>query len=546
MPAKTLWRFLVPTALMLLIQAAPLQGQVVQDPPFGRPDAVVDLASSEGVQLIKGQWRYHDVNIVDADSRAVGSDLKPSGAPIKTYDYTPHAGPADFDDSHWEKIDPITLDQRRSTAKVCFNWYRINVTIPEKVGTLSTAGSTVAFEIVIDDYAEVWVNGKMPRVLGQLGGPVIKGFNAPNRVILTRNAQPGQQIQLAVFGINGPISFSPQNFIWIKSATLDFYKSPKVALSETVPQVIRKDPALDEILPADAKIEKLAGGFLFTEGPIWVPRNDDTDGYLLFSDPNNNLIYRWTPDGQLSIFMTKSGYRGMDIGEYGQPGSNGLTLDRQGRLTINQHGNRRVVRMEKNGQFTVLADRYQGKRLNSPNDLVYKSDGALYFTDPPFGLPKFFDDRRKELSFSGVYRVSPDGKDIKLLTTDLTGPNGLAFSPDEKYFYVDDWDTSKKIIMRYEVNADGTLSNGKMFFDMTAAEGEDALDGLKVDQKGNVYASGPGGLWIISPEGKHLGTIVGPEHPHNFAWGDDDGKTLYLCAQTGLYRFRLNIAGIRP
>ena len=546
MPAKTLWRFLVPTALMLLIQAAPLQGQVVQDPPFGRPDAVVDLASSEGVQLIKGQWRYHDVNIVDADSRAVGSDLKPSGAPIKTYDYTPHAGPADFDDSHWEKIDPITLDQRRSTAKVCFNWYRINVTIPEKVGTLSTAGSTVAFEIVIDDYAEVWVNGKMPRVLGQLGGPVIKGFNAPNRVILTRNAQPGQQIQLAVFGINGPISFSPQNFIWIKSATLDFYKSPKVALSETVPQVIRKDPALDEILPADAKIEKLAGGFLFTEGPIWVPRNDDTDGYLLFSDPNNNLIYRWTPDGQLSIFMTKSGYRGMDIGEYGQPGSNGLTLDRQGRLTINQHGNRRVVRMEKNGQFTVLADRYQGKRLNSPNDLVYKSDGALFFTDPPFGLPKFFDDRRKELSFSGVYRVSPDGKDIKLLTTDLTGPNGLAFSPDEKYFYVDDWDTSKKIIMRYEVNADGTLSNGKMFFDMTAAEGEDALDGLKVDQKGNVYASGPGGLWIISPEGKHLGTIVGPEHPHNFAWGDDDGKTLYLCAQTGLYRFRLNIAGIRP
>ncbi|MBI3474782.1 MAG: SMP-30/gluconolactonase/LRE family protein [Acidobacteria bacterium] len=546
MPSKTLSRFLVPTALVLLLQAAPLLGQVVQDPPSGRPDAIVDLASREGVELIKGQWRYHGVNIVDADSRAVGPDLKPSGAPIKTYDYTPHAGPADFDDSQWEKIDPITLDQRRSTAKVCFNWYRINVTIPEKVGNVSTAGSTVVFEIVIDDYAEVWVSGNMPRVLGQLGGPVIKGFNAPNRVILTRNAQPGQQIQLAVFGINGPISFSPQNFIWIKSATLDFYKSPKVVVSETAPQIIRKDPAFDEILPADAKIEKLAGGFLFTEGPIWVPRADDTDGYLLFSDPNNNLIYRWTQDGQLSIFMTKSGYRGMDIGEYGQPGSNGLTLDKQGRLTINQHGNRRVVRMEKNGQLTVLADHYQGKRLNSPNDLVYKSDGALYFTDPPFGLPKSFDDPRKELPFSGVYRVSPDGKDITLLTTDLTGPNGLAFSPDEKYLYVDDWATAKKIIMRYEINADGTIANGKVFFDMTAAEGEDALDGLKVDQKGNIYASGPGGLWIISPEGKHLGTIIGPEHAHNFAWGDDDSKTLYLCAKTGLYRVRLNIAGIRP
>jgi gluconolactonase len=401
------------TLFSFLLASVMATGQVVQDPPFGRPNAVIDLASREGAQLVKGQWRYHDVRIVDAESRSVGPDLRPSGNEIiKTYNYTPHAGARDFDDSQWEAIDASTLDQRRSTAKVCFNWYRINVTIPEKVGNFTTAGSTVAFEIVIDDYAEIWVDGTMPRVLGQLGGPVIKGFNAPNRVILTRNAQPGQKVQLAVFGINGPISFSPQNFIWIKSATLDFYKSPKVAISETAAHIMRKDPALDEIVPVDAKIEKLAGGFLFTEGPIWVPHTEDTDGYLLFSDPNNNLIYRWTQDGQLSIFMTKSGYRGMDIGEYSQPGSNGLTLDKQGRLTINQHGNRRVVRMEKNGELTVLADRYEGKRLNSPNDLVYKSDGALYLTDPPFGLPKLFDDPRKELPYSGVFRVSPDGKNI--------------------------------------------------------------------------------------------------------------------------------------
>src|SRR5438874_7982190 len=527
----------------LLFWFAPLTltAQVVQDPPFGRPDAVVDLAARDSVQLVKGQWRYHNVKIVDADSRAVGPDLKPSGVRIKTYDYAPHAGAADFDDSQWEAIDATTLDQRRSTAKVCFNWYRINVTIPEKIANVSTAGSTVAFEIVIDDYAEVWVNGKMPRVLGQLGGPVIKGFNAPNRVIITRNAQPGQHIQLAVFGINGPISFSPQNFIWIKSATLDFYKSPKVAIGETPAQIIRKDPSLDEIVPLGAKIEKLAGGFLFTEGPIWVPRSDESDGYLLFSDPNNNVIYRWTQDGQLSIFRTKSGYSGMDIAEYGQPGSNGLTLDRQGRLTINQHGNRRVVRLEKNGQLTVLADHYQGKRLNSPNDLVYKSDGSLYFTDPPFGLPKFFEDPRKELSYSGVFCLI--NGELKLVSKDLTGPNGLAFSPDEKYLYVDNWDEKRKVIMRYDVHPDGTLSDGQVFLDATNEPGEDASDGMKIDAKGNLYLSGPGGLWIVSPEGKHIGTIVGPEHPHNLAWGGEDRKTLYLAAQTGLYRLTINIPG---
>ena len=519
--------------------------QVVQDPPFGKPDAVVDLATDEGVRLVRGTWRYHDVSIVPADSRAVGPDLKPSGAPIKTLDYEPHAGGLEFDDTQWEQIKPTSLDQRRSTGKVCFNWYRINISIPEKVGNLSTAGSTVAFEVVVDDYAEVWVDGKLPRVLGQPGGPAVKGFNAPNRVIVTRNAQPGQHIQLAVFGINGPISHSPENFIWIKSATLDFYKSPRIVLSVTNPQITRNDPGLDRLVPADAKIEKLAGGFQFTEGPIWIPKSAESDGYLLFSDPNNNVIYRWTQDGQVSIYMTKSGYRGIDIGEYGQPGSNGLTLDSQGRLTINQHGNRRVIRMEKNGQLTVLADRYEGKHLNSPNDLVYKSDGALYFTDPPFGLPKFFDDPRKELPYSGVFRVSSEG-DVRLVSTDLKGPNGIAFSPDEKYLYVDNWDPEKKVVMRYTVQSDGTLTNGEVFFDMTSAPGEDALDGMKVDVEGNLYVSGPGGVWILSPEGKHLGTISGPEHPHNFAWGDDDGKALYLCAQTGLYRIRLNVAGVRP
>ena len=538
---KTTWIAVALTILTLAPQGAAAQVTAAQEPPYGPPDVLIDLRTADGARLVKGQWRYSDTKIIEADFRGPGPDLKPSGKPIKTYDYTPHAGGADFDDSGWEVLDPTTLDTRRSTGRLCFNWYRIRITIPEKVANFDPTGSTAVVEIVIDDYAEVWVDGKLPRVLGQSGGPMIKGFNAPNRVIVGRNVRPGQQIQIAVFGVNGPISASPENFIWVKSATLEFYKPGRGnGIQPVETQIIRKDPALDEILTPGTKIEKLAGGFLFTEGPVWVRDG----GHLLFSDPNNNLIYRWTPDGQVSVYRTKSGYTGMDIGEYGQPGSNGLTLDREGRLTINEHGNRRVARLEKNGQLTVLADRYEGKRLNSPNDLVYKSDGSLYFTDPPFGLPKFFNDPRKELPYSGVYRVFKDK--VQLLTTELSGPNGLAFSPDEKYFYVTNWDEKRKIIMRYEVNPDGTLSNGQVFFDMTSTPGEDALDGMKIDQKGNLYVSGPGGLWIISPEGKHLGTIIGPEHPHNMAWGDEDGKTLYLCARTGLYRIRLNIPGIRP
>jgi gluconolactonase len=298
---------------------------------------------------------------------------------------------------------------------------------------------------------------------------------------------------------------------------------------------------MDEIVSANPKIYKLAEGFKFTEGPVWIR---ESGGYLLFSDPNSNVIYKYTSDGKLNVHRDKSGYEGADIGEYGQPGSNGLTLDRQGRLTINQHGNHRVIRIEQDGKVTVLADAYKGKRLNSPNDLVYRSDGALFFTDPPFGLPKFFEDPRKELPFSGVYFLK-DGK-LKLVSKDLEGPNGIAFSPDEKYLYVGNWDPKKKIVMRYEVQQDGSLVNGSVFFDMTNAKGEDALDGIKVDQKGNLYVSGPGGLWILSPEGKHLGTIFAPRHPHNFAWGDEDGQTLYLCARSGLYRMKLNIPGIRP
>jgi gluconolactonase len=268
----------------------------------------------------------------------------------------------------------------------------------------------------------------------------------------------------------------------------------------------------------------VATGFEFTEGPVWA-----RDGALLFSSPNTNVIYRWTPEGALTVFRPKSGYTGFDIGRYHQPGSNGLTFDPDGLLTICQHGNRRVIRVNPHGDITVLADHYDRKRLNSPNDLVYRSDGTLFFTDPPFGLP---DPGESALGFSGVYRVK-DGE-VTLVTDELAGPNGIALSPDERFLYVGNWDDTRKIVLRIDLEG----GSSSVLFDMTDAPGEDAIDGIKVDDEGNLYVCGPGGIWVLSAEGEHLGTLRLPEAPHNLAWGDEDGKTLYVTAETSIYRLR--------
>jgi gluconolactonase len=531
--------------LVLSMLAASL---AVADPetPIGSPLATIDLATPQGVSLVKGTWRYADAKVIETAFKAAGPDKQPTGPAVKTYDIEPHAGGRDFDDSRWTTIDPATLDARRGNGRLAFNWYRIRVTVPERIGGFDPTGSTAVFETSVDDYAEVWVDGELARAAGQSGGSVVKGWNAPNRLVVGRNVKPGQEIQVAIFGANGPLSNPPTNYIWLRYANLEFHPGLRepyaVTPQEVNVEVLRLDPAMDRIVPPNPKIFKLAEGFQFTEGPVWV--QDARGGHLLFSDPNANTIYRYTAAGDVSVFKTPSGYSGADIAEYKQPGSNGLTLDREGRLTIDQHGKRRVVRLEPDGRETVLADRFEGKRLNSPNDLVYKSDGTLYFTDPPFGLPKFGDDPRKELPFSGVYRV--EGGRVELVAKDLAGPNGIALSPDEKFLYVGNWDEQRKVVRRYPVRTDDTIGPGEVFFDMTSAKGEDAIDGIKVDVEGNLYVSGPGGLWILSPQGKHLGTVIAPKHPHNLAWGDDHGRTLYLAAQSGLYRMRLNVPGVRP
>jgi gluconolactonase len=500
----------------------------------GKPDAIVDLQTAAGAGLVGATWRYSDAKVVEIDFVEVGSAADPLGPgerPNRTYDVVPHAEALDYDDSGWATLEPEKTTRRLANGRVCFNWYRLAVTVPERIGDLDATGATIVFEVVIDDYAEIWVDGRLPLSLGQAGGQVVGGFNVPNRVVLTSDARPGQRFQVAVFGINGPISASPQNYIWLRSATLDVYAAERVRPEEAPFELIPADSggAAARIVPADARLERIAGGFEFTEGPVWTP-----DGALLFSSPNTNAIYRWQEPGVVGLHRAKSGYAGLDVGRYHQPGSNGLAFDPEGLLTICQHGNRRVLRVNPHGDTTVLADRYEGKRLNSPNDLVYRSDGTLFFTDPPFGLA---DPGDAELGFSGVYRAR-DGA-VELVTDELAGPNGIAFSPDERLLYVGNWDPERKVVLRVDPETGG----GDVLFDMTDAPGEEAIDGIKVDTDGNLYVCGPGGIWLLSPDGEHLGTLALPEAPHNLAWGDPDGRALYVTAETSVYRIRLNAKG---
>jgi gluconolactonase len=314
--------------------------------------------------------------------------------------------------------------------------------------------------------------------------------------------------------------------------------SSSAAIHESFkPQIVRLDPRLDSLVPADAVLEKVAEGFTWAEGPVW----SRTGGYILFSDVPTNSIIKWKAGEGSSVFLKTSGYTGVEEFTGREPGSNGLTFDREGRLVFCQHGDRRVGRLEKDGSRTTLIDNYQGKRLNSPNDLVFKSNGDLYFTDPPFGLPKTFDDPKKELPFQGVYRLSRNGK-ITLLTTEVKAPNGIAFSPDEKKLYVAD--SARALWFVFAVKRDGTLSSGKIFFDGTVqSQGRPGVaDSLKVDVHGNVFGAAPGGLFVIAPDGTLLGRFDLGTATGNCAWGED-GSTLFITSNSILYRIRLSTKG---
>ena len=304
-------------------------------------------------------------------------------------------------------------------------------------------------------------------------------------------------------------------------------------------KIVRHDPRVDRLVPPRVALEKLADGFAWVEGPVWDPRRE----HLLFSDIPNNSVFKWQEGAGVSLFLKPSGYTGTTPFQGPEPGSNGLTLDHAGHLILCEHGDRRIARLEEDGTKTTLADRYDGKRLNSPNDLVFKSNGDLYFTDPCYGLPRTVNDAARELDFCGVYRVSVSRK-LTLLTSELKAPNGIAFSPSEETLYVSNSSPERALWMAYKVRGDGTLTDGRVFFDATAWTGTRSglPDGMKVDREGNLFATGPGGIHIFSPDGTLLGSMETSFPIANCAWGND-GSVLYITANTAIYRIKLSTQG---
>lgn len=301
----------------------------------------------------------------------------------------------------------------------------------------------------------------------------------------------------------------------------------------------RLDPAFDKLVAPDAKIEKLAEGFQWSEGPVWK------DGALYFSDVPQNKMYRWQPgETAAKIFLQPSG--GMEsTPAFKEPGSNGLTLDAKGNLVVCQQGMRRVARLEADGKQVPLTNGYEGKHFNSPNDVIFAKNGNLYFTDPPYGLEGLNDSPLKELKFNGVYLVKPSG-DTTAIIKDLTFPNGVALSPDEKTLYIAVSDPKSAKVWAYDVQADGTVANKRQFFDAAplVATGRIGLpDGMKVDEHGDVWVTGASGVMVVSPAGKHLGTVITGQQTGNCAWGDD-GSTLYICANHFICRVKTLTKGV--
>ncbi len=503
----------------------------------GRPDAVVDLGAEDGARLVSARWRFVPATLTEVAGVVVGPDLRPVPGEARTLDLSPRPRQPGWEDAPWTTFAAQELGARRGTGHVSMGWYRVELELPERLGELEVRGATIAFEITVDDYAEVWVDGQMRPVLGERGGPVIAGWNAPNRVVLTRDAVPGARYDLAVLAINGPLSRSPGNFYWVGQAVLDVYRArpvepPRAAAIERVDLA-----AMAELVPESAALEPLAAGFQHIDGAAWSP-----DGTLLFSDPRLNVIHRFSPElGRVSVFRTHSGYAGIDLARHRLPGSSGLAIDREGRLLVCEHGRRRLVRLERSGAITVLAQEWRGRRLNGPDAVVVASDGSIFFTDPRPAPGDTPEDPALDLDFSGLYRIAEDGS-LSLLSRELAAPGGLALSPDERFLHASSAEPARRVVLRWPLRESGSLGEAETLIEL--AEGPVGLGGLATDERGDLYLAAPEGVRIHAPDGRHLGTVRVPDHPLGLAWGDTDRRTLYVTARESLHRIRLAVGGV--
>jgi len=476
-------------------------------PALARPDAIVDLQDDDAAALVGARWRTADAAVREVAFVDAGADLGPGDRPAATYEVVPRPGNADFDDADWRDLAPAQTTERLGHGRVSFVWYRLTVTLPERVGRIRLAGATVVFEVVVDDYAEVWVDGELPLALGRTGGPAAAGFNAPNRVVLTRSARPGQTFTVAVFGMNGPISAAPANYVWIRSATLDVHRP---APAPPVPLAI--DGTLTGVLPPVVRAERVAAGFDTTAGPVWAP-----DGTLLLSSPAANAVLRWAPEGRVDVVRVKGGYRGVDAGRLARPGPAGLAFDTDGRLVVCQPAHRRVLRVEPHGNTTVLAGRYAGRPLNGPVDVAAAAGGVTYVADPPGAHP------------GGVYAVRSGAVDR--LDGGPPAPSALALTPGGDALLAGGADPDGPAVVRWPVRADGTAAGLPV-----ALAGGGGVTGLATDAAGHVFVAGPDVVRVLDPGGGPLGRVALPEPPTGVAVG---AGALFVTSATAVFRIPL-------
>jgi len=507
------------------------------------PDAIVDLQTEAGAARVGVTWRWSDTRVVTVRDVAVGADLGPSGPPVRTLDILPHAQSPAYDDSDWEVLAAADTYRRLGGGRVSFLWYRFAITLPAAVDGVPVQGCTAVLEMTVDDYAEVWVDGELPRALGDVGGGVVAGFNAPSRVVLTRAAHAGQQFSVAVFAFNGPVSASPRNYVWVRTATLSLFTAERARVGQDAALRVHDFGGLSATIGLTAALERLATGFTAPRAALW-----DAGGVLV-STPATGALYRWSAAGRVTLVRVTNGVPGAPAGHLREPGTGGLALDPQQRLLLCQRGHGRVLRVNAHGDTTVVLDCCDGLPLAPPWDVCARADGTVYVSAPGTVEPGDRGPRARGGGpplATGVLGVGAAGAFV--VDADMAAPHGLALSPDGRTLYAADGLAPR--VMCWPLDSDGRArAPGRYLVDLSGLHDDGhagGVEGLAVDSAGTVLACTSAGLWVLAPDGRPLGLLDLPEQPRGVTLGGDDGRTAFVTAGSSLYRLPLAPLPARP